>query len=283
MRPDLFSRLTEATSAFAAIKAMRSLEDRLTPRELHTLLPDLEALSGLAGSARDVSDIVRELRVHPPEPYEQTELGPDVVLYRSGLGGTRKRLIITFCGRSHRMMTSWSLFLQHIPAARFDVLILADRTNNHFSDGIAGYAPDFVSLMRRIQRDARTDSYDRVYCFGTSTGGLPALRFGLLADAFRAVSIGGLFAWPIHRLRQGQHFEAFDPLCACNRERKSHLVCVHAEDSKTDRANAVVLQRVLGVSRVPVANSGNHNIVYDIYLAGKLRNLYGQLFDFPVT
>lgn len=282
VRSDLFRRLTEAKSAFESIKAMRSLEDRLTPLELHELLPDLDALPGLPGAAPEVSDIVRELRVHPPEPYVQTALAKDVVLYRSGLGGSGKSLIIALCGRSHRMMTSWSLFLQHIPAARFDVLILADRTNNHFNDGIRNYAPDLLSLVNRVKLDARTDLYERVYCFGTSTGGFPALRFGLLADAFRAISISGLFAWPIHRLRSGQHFEAYDPLCACNRERKSHLVCVHAANSKSDQGSAVLLQKVLNVSRVPVENSGNHNIVYDVYLAGKLRNLYSMLFDFPV-
>lgn len=281
MRPDLFKQLSEARTAFEATKAMRSLEDRLTPLELHELLPSLEALSGLAGQARDGSDIVRELRVRPPEPYRQAPLGDDVVFYQSGLGGAKKSLIIALCGRSHRIMTSWSLFLQYIPAARFDVVILADRTNNHFVDGIKGYAPDLLSLVQRVKAETQTERYERVYCFGTSTGAFPALRFGIMAEAFRSIGIGGMFAWPIHRLRSGQRFEAYDPLCACNRKHAGHLVCVHAASSRIDLGNAVRLQKILRVSRVPVANSGNHNIVYDIYLSGKLSQLYGHLFDFP--
>lgn len=261
---------------------MRSLEDRLTPLELHELLPSFDSLSGLAGAAREESDIIREVRVRPPEPYVQTELAEDVAFYQSRNGGSGKSLIIALCGRSHRVMTSWSLFLQHIPAVRFDVLILADRTNNHFVDGIRGYAPDLLSLVRRVQADIRTEQYKRVYCFGTSTGAFPALRFGILGKAFRSIGISGMFAWPIHRLRTGQRFEAYDPLCACSREHQGHLVCVHAANSKIDVGNAIQLQKILKVSRVPVANSGNHNIVYDIYLAGKLDRLYSQLFDFPL-
>lgn len=262
---------------------MRSLEDRLTPLELHGLLPSLDALSGLPGAAREDSDIVRELRVHPPEPYVQTALGNDVAFYQSGHGGSDKSLIVALCGRSHRVMTSWSLFLQHIPAARFDVLILADRSNNHFVDGIEGYATDLLSMVRRVAADVRTDQYKRVYCFGTSTGAFPALRFGILANAYRSIGISGMFAWPIHRLRSGVNFQAYDPLCACSRGRQGHLVCVHAESSKIDFGSALRLQQILKVSRVPIANSGNHNIVYDVYLAGKLSRLYGKLFDFPVT
>ena len=93
--------------------------------------------------------------------------------------------------------------------------------------------------------------------------------------------MSGMFAWPIHRLRTGLNFQAYDPLCVCSRGKGGHLVCVHAANSKIDLGSALRLQQILKVSRVPIANSGNHNIVYDIYQAGKLTNLYSKLFDFP--
>ena len=276
----LLERLRNATNAARAEQAWRTIEDRYTPRELHASLPIFDGLSGLARLALDKSDILRELRQKPSQDYRRRTIAADVVLYGGPPQLRRKSLIIALCGRSHRLMTCWSLFLQFLPASRFDVLILADRTNEDFYGGVRGYAPDLLSLTRRVIDDVNAEAYDRVYCYGTSTGGFPALRFGLLMGAYRSIAVGGLQSWPIHRLTKGGVIQAFDPLCACNAQPLGHLVCIHAANEKRDSDAARKLQRVLKVSRVPVAGSDKHNVVYNIYLAGKLSPFYAKIFDF---
>lgn len=279
----LLELLATATSPLKADRTLRTIEDRFTPIELKRALPVLDGMKGVARAACERSEILKLLREEAPQPFARTELAADAVLY-SAPGGAKadKSLVVAFCGRSHRLMTPWSIFLQMIPAAGFDVLILADRSNNHFFNGVGGYAADLYGLVQRVRRDTKAVAYRRLYCFGTSTGGLPALRFGILAGAYRSISVGGQMVWHIHRLKTGGAgaLQAFDPLCACDWPQRGHLVCIHAEELSLDYYFARQLQTTLGASRVPIAGTGEHNVIYQIFKSGNLRKFYGQLFDF---
>lgn len=276
-------RLRVAASAASARQAMQALEDGLTPLELQQLLPALEQLPPMAQLASQQSEVLRVLRRTAAQPYRRTEIGPDVALFSApSVPAERKALLVAFCGRTNRVMLPWSLFLQHLPAALFDVVILTDRSNLHYFDGVAGYATGFFRLVRRLLADTGANRYRRIIGYGTSSGGFPALRFGLLAGAYRAISVGGTWTWPIYRLETGQPLDAFDPLCACNRLPGTHLVCVHANGAERDAVSAEQLQRIVKVSRLPVDGTDEHNIVYVLYRAGRLSSFFGQLLDFEL-
>jgi hypothetical protein len=278
---DLLDRLRSAQTAATARRAMRELEDDLTPRELAELLPAIDELTDLPKMASEASSILPELRLNAAQPYRRTDLSDGVAFFSDGSTAARwKSLIVALCGRGNRLMLPWSLFLQYLPASAFDVVILTDRSMDDFAAGIEGYAPDLWSVAQRVLADVDARSYQRLYCYGTSTGGLPALRFGLHATAYRSISVGGLFSWPIYRLESGKSLQAFDPLCLCNARLRGHLVCVHASDSERDTRAALHVQQILKVSRVPVDGTAEHNLVYTIYQAGKLSNFNAQLFDF---
>ena len=282
MHDQLFESLRRETSPLRADQTFRRIEDTLTPLELSRSLAMFDRLTGVAADVVAKSDILKVLREAAPQRYERRILSEDVAMYAAP-GGLKaaKSLIVAFCGRSHRLMTPWSLFLQSIPASAFDVLILADRSNNHFFNGIEGYAQSLYALSTRVLRDAKARDYSRLLAFGTSTGGLPALRFGLLAGADRAISVGGQMAWHIQRLRMygGEHaLQAFDPLCACSKPRKGQLVCVFAEHSAPDVLSARHMQAVVGAVPVSLAGTDKHNVIYEIYKTGKLPQFYERLF-----
>jgi hypothetical protein len=137
-----------------------------------------------------------------------------------------------------------------------------------------------LSLAQRLLSDVSASGYERLYCYGTSAGGLPALRFGILACAYRSISVGGTFSWDIYRLQQGKSVQCFDTLCVCNARPPGHMVCVHAGGAQRDTRAATRLQRIMRVSRIPVDGRDEHNIVYMIYKAGGLATFNAQLFDF---
>jgi hypothetical protein len=284
LNSQLLERLAAETSPLKANQILRTIEDSFTPRQLSEALPFFDRLRGLHRELVAQSDILDVLRRERPQGYERNDLGEDVALYSDPTAETEeKSLVVAFTGRSFRLMTCWTLFLQMLPSSRFDVLILADRSNDHFFNGIQGYADDFLSLIQNIRRDAPFERYRKVYGFGTSTGGLPALRFGLLTGAHRAISIGGQVVWHIHRLKVGgRHaLTAFDPLCACDWPRRGQLICVYGELSRTDHLVSLQMQRLVGASRVAITGSRQHNVVYEIFRGGRLRQLYGRLFEFP--
>jgi hypothetical protein len=278
---ELLDGLRSAQTAAAARHALRALEDDLTPRQLADLLHAIDGLTGLAKLACEHSTILPALRQMPPQEYSRRDLARDVAFFSAeGPPTPSKSLIVALCGRGNRLMLPWSLFLQFLPASAFDVVILADRNMDDFIAGIEGYAPDLWSVSQRVLSDVDGRGYQRIYSYGTSTGGLPALRFGVLAGAYRSISVGGLFSWPIHRLQSGKLLQAFDPLCLCNSRPRGHLVCIHASDAHRDKRASQHLQRILKISRVPVDGAADHNVVYRIYQAGGLPAFNGQLFDF---
>jgi hypothetical protein len=278
---ELLNALKAATTAAAARHALHRLEDELTPLELSDLLPALKDLSGLAKVAGESSIVFRELQRADPQPYLRRAIAADVALFSTTEPPpAEKSLIIALCGRSNRLMLPLSLFLQFVPASQFDVVILADRKKDDYFAGIEGYATDMWSLVQRTLADAGARQYRRLYCYGTSGGGFPALRFGLLAGAYRSISIGGTFSWQIHRLERGKSMLAFDPLCHCNAKPQRHVVCVHASEARHDNKAATRLQRVMKISRIPVVGTAVHNIIYMIYRAGGLPMFNAQLFDF---
>jgi len=262
-----------------ARKTVFELEDQYTPSQLRGLLSRLDDLTGYAAEACRTSYILQELRNSPGQNYEREDLAPDVVFFRGdGMVG-QKSLIVTLCGRSQRPNMAWSLYLQYLPSTLFDVAILCDRENNHYNNGIPGYAPDMLSLQRRLADDLQFGSYRRLVFYGTSSGGLPAIRLGLLARAHRSIAVGGVYAWPIYRLTQGQQFQTFDPICSCYSERRGEVLLIHASNER-DLIGARQVENVLNAKRIRVTATTDHNANHQLYLAGKLMDFHRRMFEF---
>jgi hypothetical protein len=255
----------------------------LTPLEVHDLMAQADSLPP------ETQLWLHELRTREyfpagiPQLYRRKQIGAGARLYSDpGIDRSSKRLVIAFCGHAHRLMMPAPSFLQLIPSTLFDVLILMDDTKNHYMNGIRPWSGSLLELVHRVAEGLRIRSYQAVYTYGTSSGGLPALRAGLLAGAELAVSVGGRFPSHATRLIEGaSSLPAFDPLCQCLCAGKMKIFCAYSEGHTEDRAAAAHLARIFPLTRLAVRGVTAHS-PFGALTSAEMRLLFGTLFRFPV-
>ena len=178
-----------------------------------------------------------------PRRFERVRLAESANLYSANLGA--RTLIVGMAGRhAHLFGPIWRV-LQHLDDSKYDLLLVADDRRWHFSAGSAGFANSLPEMATRIRHIAESGAYENLITYGTSMGGFPALRLGGLLGAQRAVSIGGRYAWDIHRLQTEPGYQnGFDPLCSCFGARPKEGVAIYAEQVKEDAENVARLKAV---------------------------------------
>ncbi len=279
VRDEVLEALRRSTSEPSIRKAVYALEDLFTPNELKAALPTLDGMGDAVKAGLATSFAVRHMRRNEPEVYTRTTLRPDLAFYEGHPSRAGRALLFVLCGRLPRPMMANSLFVQHVPAQLFDIAIMSDMSNNHYVNGIEGYADGLFGLGQRLMEEFRAAEYDRVYFYGVSSGGLSAVRLGLLFKAFRSISIGGLFAWPIQRLRNGERFEAFDPICACHGGHRDDIVCVHATKQRDATAARQVI-KAIGGQGLRITSTEDHNVIHKLFLEGRLGQFHRQILAF---
>jgi hypothetical protein len=247
-----------------------SLDNQLTPLEISELLrnPTYKHLPFA---------IARLLQDQPPVRYLRYELGRCVSFYSANRDAST--LIIAFRGNAFRLMMPISHFLQIMEDDRYDVLVLTDAQRRHFDAGIAGYANSLLETLIRVKVFAETRSYRRIITYGTSMGGLPALRAGLWLGADRAVSIGGAFCkHPLRLMQASNEIRAFDLICACRRRRDVPVVTAFAARNERDVEQQAALNAVLPGCVAVKIDTAAHNVLHHLDQLGQLRSFYAMIF-----
>jgi hypothetical protein len=205
---------------------IKVLDDQLTPLEIAKVLErDAELPFAIAPLLKSGQK---------PAAYMREEWSEDASYFTSGRGATR--LIVGFSNPAGRLNVPTSYFLQMLRDDVYDLVMLRDPRQLHYTHGIRGLGT-FLEAIRKIEDFARSKGYQQVITFGASLGGLPALRAGRLLKARRAVSVGGRYAWHPGRLaRNEKEVHAFDPLCACASPSPTELVVVYARGNEVDRS-----------------------------------------------
>jgi hypothetical protein len=185
--------LAKVQSAFAAGQpplqrklALLAIENDLTPLEFQQVIAQVSNRETKAAIAK--LRLARLLRKEAPQAFMRRAIGPNVTLFHNpDIARSDKNLIITFCGKAQRPMISKATFLQLLPSMECDVVILSDPRRNHFVDGVEGYAPDFLQLVRRLDRDLERERYKNTRCFRNQHGWLRCV-------AMRAIAFPGGFS-----------------------------------------------------------------------------------------
>jgi hypothetical protein len=261
---------------------MLKLEDHLTPLELAKISADRVWLDPETRAAFEQLHIFPLLRYAEPTSYLRRDIAAGVAFYSDpDLGPENKALIIAFGGAGTRLSMSMAVFLQLVPSAKFDIAVLRDPWRNHYLTGIGDYADDFPRLVSRLSADLRPERYGNVFCYGVSMGGFPALRCGLLLGGVRAISVSGRFPWYVGRLvdRDEKSLIAFDVLCACRNSATADFVCVYGQHSRPDMEAVDRLETMFPVKRRPIAGVAEHNVIYEIWKRGMLKEFYAKLFS----
>lgn len=222
---DLYARLIARCATVNQVNRVHiSLTERMTPLELQHLrrsLPERSpvwdgALSqSLARRGGLVSEAVRRLRpkaAFPPESYAwldelagwaarsgtaapqayvRRRVLPNVLAYSDGGPTAGKTLLVCFTGVARRLFMPIPVFLQHLAAVRFDLLVLRDPSRNGYRDGLAGVAEDFEGLVDVVATLFDRRAYRAVVTYGTSGGGLPAVFAALRLGLDKGVSVAG--------------------------------------------------------------------------------------------
>lgn len=270
-----------AGSEAAIQKAVHSLQDDLTPRQLQRILPRVVALGGAAAKAVRNVLFLAELGRERAQKFELSRLSRDVRLFSDpAIPASRKALLVVFAGSSNMAMMPSAMLLQHLPSSLFDVVLLCDRSNLSYESGVDGFDGPLAHTMSALAARLGASRYRAVFCYGTSMGGFPALRAGLFLDACRAVAIGGSFAWSVRRLLDGRRFTpAYDPLCVCTDTTGTELVVAYSAKHHRDPEQAVRLAARVTARQI-TRRLSTHNLPYALQLEGSLGAFFSTLFDF---
>jgi hypothetical protein len=217
----------------------------------------------------------------PPQPYCRQPIAANIDIYRDPfVASERKSLILGFGGAAAQLMFPTPALLQYLPSDRYDLVLLRDRTKQGYARGVPPYAHSLLELAQRLAADVGAENYRRVYCYGTSMGGFPALRCGILLKAETAISGGGQFPWYPNYLKQKQDLDiaAFDPLCDCNVNTATTLICCYGSAYKIDADSVDILAGILPVQRIPIASS-SHGFFDDLREQGRVQDFFDRLFD----
>ena len=264
-------------------RVRRVAEEKLTPGEFSRLLgaadalqPDTRAwLCRVAAFAPRVQNA--------PQRFRRFGLHPEIDLYRDpDAPASGKRLLVACSGNSNRLMMPIVSFLQHLPSRKLDIVLLRDRSRSHYLNGVPGYAASLPELAARLRTHLRPERYAGLLCYGTSMGGFPALRLGLLLRAGRAVSVGGRFPWHVSRLTRddGMALPAFDALCPCvSMESDTVMLAVYSAAHEPDRMDAERLSAMRPVIPVAVPGPNTHNAIRTLFHEGKLSGFYDFAFE----
>lgn len=215
-----------------------------------------------------------------PQRYRRQALAHSIDIYSDpSFPRDRKSLILGFSGAAGQLMFPTPAFLQYLRSDRYDVVVLRDRTKQGYAIGIPPYAHNLWELTQKLAAEIGAESYRRVYPYGTSMGGFPALRCGILLKTQTAISGGGRFPWyPEHLTRNPKlDIASFDPLCACNAQTKTKLICCHSTNYPADVQSVEMLQRIIPIELVPIDAPG-HAFLAPLWRQGRLRAFYDRIF-----
>lgn len=226
---------------------------------------------------RNLADRVRA--VGPPVRLRSSSTAPDVrVLIESHTDGAAG-LVMLFTGATGRLNLPLAVALQHLPIAGRELVLLGDPTRRAYLDGVPGVATSLPGLAAWVRDRAAGRP---IWTLGTSMGGGPAVITGLLAGAVRAAALGGFD--PLSRAgADGAAAEIRRALAAvpgASEPDAPTVLCVHAEGSERDAANAEALRSSVGGGRrVVLAGVARHDVLAEAARAGSLQDLLALVLD----
>lgn len=260
---------------------LRKFERVATPDDVSYVLRGLDDVPEIAANAVRQS-VIAGIADEIPELYIASKFANSVDFFSDRVSPSAdKTALICFTGSARRMMLPAATFLQALPASRFDVVMLKDEQRLHYQAGVEGYAETLAELVQRLAKDLDTGSYRRVVTMGTSMGGFPALRAGILMQADRALSLGGREMWHVGRLGRLDDYPscvAFDALCPCAPP-SPELACVFTSSFHADRRSAEIAAALRPVTFVESNLGTGHDVLFVRWKRGQLRHFLDYLIS----
>jgi hypothetical protein len=248
---------------------VKGWEDRLTPLEIAKLL------EGDGDLPFKIAPLLKNGQ--RPAAYIR-EAWSEEATYFAGRSDTT-RLLVIFSAPRARLGIPISYVLQALRDDVYDVLLLRDPNDEHYTRGVQGLG-SFLDTTRRIEDFAGTKGLQQIITYGASLGGLPALRAGLLLKASRAISVGGRYPWHAGRLARAERLvDAFDLLCPCAPPSPTQLIMVYARHDEVDEHAFDLVQKTFPACIGVPIDTAKHNLVGYFYKADLLPQFLACLFE----
>ena len=221
----------------------------------------------------------------PREPGSEGDLAADpereVQIVRRP--GGADAVILAFTGRYGSL--GIPLQLLHRWFARLDahVVYLRDALDNAFELGMPGLSADRAGTVKALRRVAEELGASRFCCYGNSTGGYAALRYGLDLGASAVLAFGAVTSLTetVWRERVGSRrtFATGPDLrplyeAAASRPR---VRLVFGAENVFDAAHARNLENVPGVTLEAVPGLAGHNVFLDLIERGRYASVLADL------
>lgn len=263
------------------LRRLIDLENELSPSEIWALWQDRAALPEaiIAPLGKTIKMMTRGAK--GLRRFERTVLSANAFLYRAAGGSGAKTLLIGFGGNVNRLMLPTAVFLQFVPEADCDMLLLRDPTRSGYLHGVPGFGDDLAKMADAIRSHVDLGSYRELRCIGTSGGGQVALYMGLLLNARRAVSVGGRHRSLSKKVAAGDSDLTGHELDAFVRDigpRHTELINLFGAQCERDIEGARSLEKVLPRLRpVTIADLAEHNALAFLLERGSLPSFFKRI------
>jgi hypothetical protein len=219
----------------------------------------------------------------PVQPYARHTISHEATIYAApGTPAERatRTMVIAYTSDANRLFMPISVFLQHVPAATHEVLLLLDLTRRFYLGGITGLGDDLPSTIRRIDALAAPSRFRRAVAFGCSAGGLAAIWTAVELGFPRAVSVGGIVPESAAERINTQHFDlsGFDDAVR-RRIKLPEIMLVRGENNNRDTAKALQMADRVPAKHVTVRGASDHNVLYDVWKGGRLDSFLAEMID----
>lgn len=253
------------------------LGHRLTPRETATLWQQANKQPELAFS-QHLWRMCQSAGKSQPEAFERRRMSHSVSLYQHPQSEPGRELLICATGAARRMMVPIPVFLQHLDAQRFDVLLLQDRRRDSYQTGLLGTPTRQLSeIPGWLSASGWLDAYPTVRVAGVSGGGFLATLIALQLGLTNCLCIGGRFP----KGRQDEYLRlAKDATRCAPRSSTAKLLLAYGwwrcgQDRKFAKAMAPVIAAETQCVRIGL-HKVNHNVLNALQRQGRLRQFIDQ-------
>lgn len=262
---------------------INKVENIATPQEFLSIANRLGEM-GLTDQRGEIltSMVGRELTSqHTVRCFSRSDISPDASYYRSfdtSEPTENRTIIVAFTDRIGSMSLPVTAFLQNLPDAAIDVLLLRDPTRSHYRFGCRAMGASFPEMSRQIEK--MVSLYPMVMAIGASMGGLSAIRLGVYLRIARAISLGGQRWNDVTRISEpGPKPPPFDVLCDCLEHGSRDLIFVHAADNSIDRPEALRMAELTGGRSLGVVGLHKHSVLGHLWVGGALPKILATLFS----
>ncbi|MEH6601533.1 hypothetical protein [Pseudoalteromonas sp.] len=292
----LYDRLLNRCQTINQVNSVNiALANKLTVLELYELhqefrlkfLRDVEVLHpnkiklklhGLR-EVEKIIDLTNKSGKKHQEPFIRRRVKKNIQMFSHFGLKKEKTLIIAFAGNANRLMMPIPVFLQHISADKYDILLLNDPSKNGYRNGLPSVSDDFESLMVEINSLIDKSEYKSVISLGTSAGGLPAIWTALYLQVDKGISIGG--SGPSHPAWQQVRNNASEDLTNLfNQSSTSNILYICGNDFERDVSSSRELSNIIQIQTLTVCGTTkNMNIGHNPLMPILKKSMLASFFD----